>query len=124
MTATSDERPSCQHWARVAWEVNRQGRGCGDGAGICGVLTAQAQSGAALPAGFFHVVKNQIVSDAGVNALLSCIGYDEPTGRWSSDMSKIRSAGFGCVRYSWWRDAVTCLNGRCNFRTLDELTCG
>ncbi len=87
---------------------------------LCGVLTAQAQSGAALPAGFFHVVKNQIVSDAGVNVRLSCIGYDEPTGRWSSDMSKIRSAGFGCVRYSWY-DAVTCLNGRCNFRTLDEL---
>jgi endoglucanase len=84
------------------------------------VAAVQARSGSALPNGFFHVTKNQIVSDAGVNVRLSCIGYDEPTGHWSSDMSKIRSAGFGCVRYSWF-DAITCPRGRCSFTTLDDI---
>ena len=80
----------------------------------------QARSGSALPPGFFHVAKNQILSDTEAKVRLSCIGYDEPTGHWSSDMSKIRSAGFGCVRYSWY-DAISCPHGRCGFSTLDNI---
>jgi endoglucanase len=85
-----------------------------------GVATAKAQSGSALPGGFYHVAGNQIVSDAGVNVRLSCIGYDEPTGNWSSDMNKIRRAGFGCIRYSWY-DAITCRRGTCDFAKLDYI---
>lgn len=84
------------------------------------VLPTGAQTGSALPRDFYHVVNNQIISKGGVNVRLSCLGYDEPTGNWSSDMSKIRAAGFGCVRYSWF-DAITCPGGMCGFTTLDKI---
>jgi hypothetical protein len=60
---------------------------------LLGSLPATAQSGSALPGGFYHVANNQIVSDTRAKLL--------------SDMTKIRRAGFNCVRYSWF-DAITC----------------
>lgn len=83
------------------------------------VSAPSAQPGIVLPSGFYHVAGNQIVSDTGANVRLSCIGYDEPTSDWASDMGKIRSAGFGCVRYSWF-DAVTCRYD-CRFLVLDTI---
>jgi len=79
-----------------------------------------AQTGSALPAGYFHVSGNQIVSSGGQNVRLSCIGYDEPTGNDSSDMAKIRAAGFNCVRQSWY-DATSCPKGVCNFSAQDAV---
>ena len=76
--------------------------------------------GALLPTGYFHVSGNQIVSSAGDNVRLSCVGYDEPTGNYASDMSKIKSAGFNCVRQSW-SDRGVCPKGVCNFAAQDAL---
>jgi endoglucanase len=64
-------------------------------------ITAYA-AGDPLPAGYLSVSGNQIVSSTGANVRLACIGYNEPTGNYNSDMSIIRSLGFNCARYPYY----------------------
>ncbi len=79
-----------------------------------------ARAASLLPAGYLHTAGNQIVGANGANVRLACIGYDEPTGNYSSDMSKIAAAGFNCVRQSWY-DHTSCPNGVCNFSHQDAV---
>lgn len=64
-------------------------------------ITAYA-AGDPLPGGYLSVSGNQIVSSTGANVRLACIGYNEPTGNYNSDMSIIRSLGFNCARYPYY----------------------
>lgn len=59
-------------------------------------------AGSALPSGYLSVSGNQIVSGSGQNVRLACVGYNEPTGNYSSDMAIIRNAGFNCARYPYY----------------------
>lgn len=76
--------------------------------------------GAQLPSGYLSVLGNQIVTSTGVNVRLACVGYDQPTVNYASDMAKIRLAGFNCVRQSWY-DQITCPGGTCNFSVQDAV---
>lgn len=64
-------------------------------------ITANA-AGDPLPSGFLSTSGNQIVSGSGANVRLACIGYNEPTGNYNSDMSIMRNLGFNCARYPWY----------------------
>jgi endoglucanase len=82
--------------------------------------SADAGPGAPLPSGYFKVSGHQIVASTGANVRLACIGYDEPTGDYASDMAKIRLAGFNCVRQSWY-DHKACPLGQCDFAAQDTV---
>jgi endoglucanase len=76
-------------------------------------VTAYA-AGDPLPAGYLSVAGNQIISGSGQNVRLACVGYNEPTGNYSSDMTIIRSLGFNCVRYPYYDTTL-------NLTTMDQI---
>jgi endoglucanase len=77
-------------------------------------------TGAALPSGYLHVVGNQIVSTAGANVRLACVGYEQLTGNPTRDTSQMRAIGFNCLRPDV-SDRDTCPNGVCSFTGLDAI---
>ena len=76
-------------------------------------VTAYA-AGDPLPAGYLSVAGNQIISGSGQNVRLACVGYNEPTGNYSSDMTIIRSLGFNCARYPY-------ADGSLSLTTMDQI---
>ena len=77
-------------------------------------------SGSPLPTGFLHTVGNQIVSSAGNNVRLACIGYEPYIGNPSTDLPLMRAAGFNCLRPDV-TDRNTCPGGVCSFTATDAL---
>lgn len=85
--------------------------------GPTGPLTGTPMS--PLPSGYLHVVGNQMVDGGGNNVRLACVGYNEPSN-FSTDIPKMRSEGFNCLRYPLY-DATVCPGGTCGFGTLDQI---
>jgi len=73
-----------------------------------------------LPAGYLNSAGNQVTDGSGNDVRMSCSGYNEPTGNYSSDMNIMRNQGFNCVRAPWY-DATTCPGGVCSFTTMDAI---
>ena len=72
---------------------------------LCGLVPAQAQTGAALPSGYLSVSGNQIQSNLGVNVRLACASFRGAPN--DGTMAAIRTMGqFNCIRIDW-RDAYT-----------------
>jgi endoglucanase len=81
---------------------------------LCLASVSAFAAGDPLPAGYLSTSGNQIVAGNGQNVRLACIGYNEPTGNYSSDMSIIRSLGFNCVRYPYYDVSL-------NLTTMDQI---
>jgi endoglucanase len=81
---------------------------------LCLASVSAFAAGDPLPAGYLSVSGNQIVAGSGANVRLACIGYNEPTGNYASDMSIIRAQGFNCARYPYYDVGL-------NLTTMDQI---
>lgn len=64
---------------------------------VCLSISAYAQ--APLPGGYLLAAGSQITSGGGVDVRMACVNADNSL---PSDIANMRSAGFNCLRYSWW----------------------
>lgn len=60
-----------------------------------------------LPTGYLSVKGNQTIDQNGNNVRLACIGYNEPTGNYTSDAKIISDAGFNCLRYPYYDNNIS-----------------
>src|SRR6185503_19187215 len=64
---------------------------------VCCITGAYAQD--ALPGGYLLASGSQITSGSGTNVRMACVNADNSL---PADVANMRTAGFNCLRYSWW----------------------